>query len=110
MLPVAGEEFAAERVIGHVASAAHAEGVGLVVAGQAHRDGEGAALRQAEARERFARIPQAVVIEGPGSKHLWIGETSVRQALQGIAHVVVGPEAVLPTEWDGPMERWNDLA
>lgn len=66
-------------------------------------------LAPAEARERFARIPQAVVHEGPGSKHLWIGEASVRQALQGIAHAVVGPNAELPAEWEGPTERWNDL-
>ena len=67
-------------------------------------------LKPAEARERFARVPHAVVIEGPGSKHLWIGEVSVRQALQGIVHAVVGPDAQLPTSWSGPMERWNDLA
>lgn len=66
-------------------------------------------LQPAEARERFARIPQARIVEGAGSKHLWIGEASVRQALQGIAHAVVGPNAELPTHFDGPMERWNDL-
>jgi alpha/beta superfamily hydrolase len=62
-----------------------------------------------QARERFARIPQAQVIEGPGSKHLWVGEVSVRQALQGIAHAVVGPDAELPHTWRGAMERWNDI-
>jgi alpha/beta superfamily hydrolase len=66
-------------------------------------------LQPQEARVRFSRIPQAVVIEGPGSKHLWIGETAVRQALQGIAHAVAGPEAELPRDFSGPMERWNDL-
>ena len=66
-------------------------------------------LQPAEARARFARIPQAEIIEGPGSKHLWIGEPSVRQALQGIAHAVVGPDAELPVEYHGPMERWSDL-
>lgn len=66
-------------------------------------------LQPAEARERFARIPQADVIEGPGSKHLWIGETSVRQALQGIAHAVVGPSAELAVDYAGPMERWSDI-
>ena len=66
-------------------------------------------LAPAEARERFARVPQAVVIEGPGSKHLWVGEASVRQALQAVAATVIGDDAVLPTDWDGPMERWNDL-
>ncbi len=66
-------------------------------------------LQPAEARERFARIPQATIIEGPGSKHLWVGEISVRQALQGIAQAVVGPDADLPHTWQGPMERWNDI-
>ena len=66
-------------------------------------------LQPDEARERFARIPQAVVLEGPGSKHLWIGEVSVRQALQAIAHAVVGRVAELPVDYNGPMERWNDL-
>ncbi len=66
-------------------------------------------LQPQEARERFARIPQAQVIEGPGSKHLWVGELSVRQALQGIAHAVVGADAELPHTWQGPMERWNDI-
>lgn len=66
-------------------------------------------LQPAEARERFARIPQAVVIEGAGSKHLWIGEASVRQALQGIAHAVIGSSAELPVEYNGPMERWSDI-
>jgi len=66
-------------------------------------------LQPAEARNRFARIPQARVVEGPGSKHLWIGEPSVRQALQVIADTVVGPGTELPSHWDGPMERWQDL-
>lgn len=66
-------------------------------------------LQPADARARFARVPQAQVIEGPGSKHLWVGEVSVRQALQGIAHAVLGPEATLPHTWQGPMERWNDI-
>ncbi len=65
-------------------------------------------LQPAEARERFARVPQAKIVEGPGSKHLWVGEPSVRQALGAVAQVVVGAE--LPSDWNGPMERWSDLA
>jgi alpha/beta superfamily hydrolase len=65
-------------------------------------------LKPDEARERFARIPQAKVIAAPGAKHLWIGEQQVRQALEVIAQTVVGPSAVLPDAWDGPMERWVD--
>lgn len=64
-------------------------------------------LRPAEALQEFARIPQARVIPAPGAKHLWIGEPQVRQALQVIAQTVVAPDAMLPTEWDGPMERWT---
>ena len=56
----------------------------------------------------FARIPQAKVSAAPGAKHLWIGEQQVRQALEVIAQTVVGPSAVLPDAWDGPMERWVD--
>ena len=65
-------------------------------------------LKPDEARVRFARIPHAHVIAAPGAKHLWIGESQVRQALGVIARTVVGPEAVLPTDWDGPMERWTE--
>ncbi len=31
-------------------------------------------LRPAEARERFAAIPQAEVVGVPGAKHLWVGD------------------------------------
>lgn len=65
-------------------------------------------LKPDEAVARFARIPHAQVIAAPGAKHLWIGEAQVRQALEVIARTVVGPDAVLPTEWDGPMERWTE--
>lgn len=66
-------------------------------------------LRPAEARERFARVPQAEVIGVEGAKHLWVGEPSVRTVLGTVvAHLVPG-SAPLPTSYDGPMERWNDL-
>lgn len=64
-------------------------------------------LRPDEAVREFARIPQAKIIAAPGAKHLWIGEAQVRQALQVIAQTVVDPNTVLPTDWDGPMERWT---
>src|SRR2546430_6999110 len=59
-------------------------------------------LRPAEARERFAAIPQAEVIGVPGAKHLWVGdaETALDEVVKRVA-----PEAYpLPTHWDGPME------
>ena len=66
-------------------------------------------LRPAEARERFARVPQAEVIGVEGAKHLWVGEPSVRTVLNTVvAHLVPG-SAPLPLSYDGPIERWNDL-
>ena len=68
-------------------------------------------LRPDEARQRFARIPQARVIGVEGARHLWVGEPYVRRALDELVRVVVGPEAVpLPTTWDGPFETHRDLA
>jgi alpha/beta superfamily hydrolase len=68
-------------------------------------------LRPDEARQRFARIPQAQVIGVEGARHLWVGEPYVRRALDEVVRVVVGPEAVpLPATWDGPFETHRDLA
>ena len=59
-------------------------------------------LQPEEARERFARIPQARIIAGEGMKHLWVGETAVTWVLEQIL-AVVNPSALpLPREWDGP--------
>ena len=35
-------------------------------------------LRPAEARERFAAVPQAEVVGVPGAKHLWVGDAETR--------------------------------
>ena len=53
-------------------------------------------LRPAEARERFARIPQAEVVGVDGAKHLWVGEPSVRRALNEIVRRVVPDRFPLP--------------
>jgi alpha/beta superfamily hydrolase len=66
-------------------------------------------LRPAEARERFARVPQAEVVGVDGAKHLWVGEKYVRIVLDAITTHLVPGAAPLPDEFDGPMERWNDL-
>ncbi|GIJ00134.1 hypothetical protein CLV28_2560 [Sediminihabitans luteus] len=59
-------------------------------------------LRPDEARERFARVPQAEVIGVEGAKHLWVGEPSVRRVLDEIvAHVDPSRPTPLPTTWDG---------
>lgn len=60
-------------------------------------------LRPAEARERFASVPDATLIAVDGGKHLWVGETQTRRVLTEIV-AAVAPEALpLPTEWDGPI-------
>jgi alpha/beta superfamily hydrolase len=66
-------------------------------------------LRPDEARERFARVPQAEVVAVEGAKHLWVGEKYVRIVLDAIAEHLVPGSAPLPGEFEGPMERWSDL-
>lgn len=61
-------------------------------------------LRPAEAAAKFARIPQARVVPIEGGKHLWVGESYVRRALQEIVDVVRPGFGELPTTWSGPME------
>jgi alpha/beta superfamily hydrolase len=72
-------------------------------------------LRPAEARERFAALPQAEVIGVPGAKHLWVGHTEVvlDEIVKRVASGEVGGEwgrgspgtpVPLPRAWDGPME------
>jgi uncharacterized protein len=62
-------------------------------------------LRPDEARQRFARVPQARVIGVAGAKHLWVGETAVRRALDDVvATVAPGVSVPLPREWDGLYE------
>jgi uncharacterized protein len=56
-------------------------------------------LRPDEARQRFARVPQAEVIAVPRAKHLWVGEPSVRIVLGEIVRRVNPAAWPLPTEW-----------
>jgi alpha/beta superfamily hydrolase len=56
-------------------------------------------LRPAQARERFALVPQAGVLAFKGVKHLWVGERAVRQALTEIVRVVAPDALPLPTAW-----------
>lgn len=64
-------------------------------------------LRPAEARERFAVVPQAKVIGVEGAKHLWVGEKFVQRVLGEIVTTVAGEAAgaspALRTSWDGPV-------
>ena len=60
-------------------------------------------LRPDAAAERFASIPDAVLIPVEGGKHLWVGENQTRRVLTEIV-AAVNPDALpLPTEWDGPL-------
>jgi alpha/beta superfamily hydrolase len=49
-------------------------------------------LRPPEARQRFARVPQAEVVGVDGAKHLWVGEPAVRRVLDEVVKRVA-PEA-----------------
>lgn len=60
-------------------------------------------LRPDEAAERFASVPDAVLIPVEGGKHLWVGENQTRRVLTEIV-AAVNPDALpLATEWDGPL-------
>jgi alpha/beta superfamily hydrolase len=59
-------------------------------------------LRPDAAAERFAAIPEAVLIPVEGGKHLWVGENQTRRVLTEIV-AAINPDALpLPLEWDGP--------
>jgi hypothetical protein len=60
-------------------------------------------LRPAEARERFAAIPQAEVIGVAGGKHLWVGQAET--VLNLIVERINPAAAPLPETWDGPMDH-----
>jgi hypothetical protein len=54
-------------------------------------------LRPAEARQRFAAVPQAVVVDVPRAKHLFVGFTET--VLDEIVRAVVPAAAPLPRTW-----------
>ena len=54
-------------------------------------------LQPPEARERFARIPQAEVVGVDGGKHLWVGEPAVRRVLDEVVKRVAPEAYPLPT-------------
>jgi alpha/beta superfamily hydrolase len=56
-------------------------------------------LRPPEARERFARVPQAELIAAERAKHLWVGEPAVQLVLGEIVRRVNPDAWPLPTEW-----------
>jgi alpha/beta superfamily hydrolase len=54
-------------------------------------------LQPPEARERFARVPQAEVVGVDGAKHLWVGEPAVRRVLDEVVKRVAPEAYPLPT-------------
>jgi alpha/beta superfamily hydrolase len=66
-------------------------------------------LQPAEARERFAAVPQAEVVAMEGSKHLWVGDAE-RVLDEIVKRVAPGVAVPLPREWDGPMESADTSA
>jgi len=66
-------------------------------------------LQPADAALAFAVVPQAELIPVAGARHLWVGERFVRVVLDEIVARVAPAASPLPTQWDGPFERWSDL-
>lgn len=58
-------------------------------------------LQPAEARERFAVVPDTRFIAVDGGKHLWVGENMTRRVLDEIVAVVNPAALPLPTQWRG---------
>ncbi|BDZ51155.1 alpha/beta hydrolase [Frondihabitans sucicola] len=58
-------------------------------------------LRPAEAREKFAAVPEATLVEVEGGKHLWVGESQTRRVLDEIVRVV-NPDALPSPRCGGP--------
>jgi hypothetical protein len=56
-------------------------------------------LKPAEARERFAVVPETHVVAVDGGKHLWVGEVMTRRVLDEIVAVVNPAALPLSTEW-----------
>jgi hypothetical protein len=54
-------------------------------------------LRPAAARERFAVVPQAVVIDVPGAKHLFVGHTET--VLDALVAAIAPDRSPLPRDW-----------
>ncbi len=60
-------------------------------------------LRPPQAQERFAPLTQARIEGIEDCKHLWVGETMVRRALNEIVAVVAPGTGELPTEVDSDL-------
>ncbi|MCW2621177.1 MAG: alpha/beta hydrolase, partial [Frankiales bacterium] len=58
-------------------------------------------LRPAEARARFAAVPQATVIDFPQAKHLFVGRAE--DVLDAVVDTVLPGSAPLPTAFAGDL-------
>jgi uncharacterized protein len=56
-------------------------------------------LRPAEARERFAIVPETELVAVEGGKHLWVGEHQTARVLNEIVARVNPSKVPLPTMW-----------
>jgi len=56
-------------------------------------------LKPAEARERFAVIPRADIVEVGDGRHLWVGEKQASRVLSEIVERVNPSALPLPTTW-----------
>ena len=65
-------------------------------------------LQYPEAKQRFAAVPQAEVVEIANGSHLWVGKAE--EALDRIVGRILPEHAPLPTTWHGPMERGDTSA
>ncbi len=57
-------------------------------------------LRPAEARERFASVPEIDLVAVEGGKHLWVGEAQTTRVLTEIVARVNPAALPLPTTWN----------
>lgn len=60
-------------------------------------------LRPEEAAQRFALVPQAILVPVDGAKHLWVGEKYAARALNELVSTVLGQDVTLPLDWQGPV-------
>lgn len=58
-------------------------------------------LRPAQARQRFASVPELDFVAVDGGKHLWVGEQQVYRVLSEIVARLNPGVLPLPTEWAG---------
>ena len=59
-------------------------------------------LRPPQARERFAAVPQAEVVDFPGAKHLFVGRAE--ELLDAVVERVAPGAAPLPRTYDGEVQ------